>query len=65
LFASFFEPFNQPQGKPHHHLLAGRYISGGPPELDAFRKHLPQEWIEEALRATGTATLLPDTYAGF
>jgi len=30
---------------------------GGPPELEAFRKHLSRDWIEEALRATGTATL--------
>ena len=38
-------------------IVTGCASLGGPPELDAFRKHLPQEWIEEALRATGTATL--------
>ena len=38
-------------------IVTGCASLGGPPELDAFRKHLPREWIEEALRATGTATL--------
>jgi hypothetical protein len=37
-------------------IVTGCASLGGPPELDAFRKHLPQEWIEEALRATGTAS---------
>ena len=38
-------------------IVTGCASLGRPPELDAFRKHLPREWIEEALRATGTATL--------
>jgi hypothetical protein len=38
-------------------IVTGCASLGGPPELDAFRKHLPQERIEEAPRATGTATL--------
>jgi hypothetical protein len=38
-------------------IVTGCASLGGPPELDAFRKHLPQEWIEETLRATGTATV--------
>ena len=38
-------------------IVTGCASLGGPPELDAFRKHLPREWIEEALRATDTATL--------
>ena len=38
-------------------IVTGCASLGGPPELDAFRKHLPREWIEEALRATGAATL--------
>jgi len=38
-------------------IVTGCASLGGPPELDAFRKHLPREWIEEALHATGTATL--------
>ena len=27
------------------------------PELGAFAQHLPYEWIEQALQATGTATV--------
>ena len=30
-------------------IVTGCASLGGPPELDAFRKHLPREWIEEAV----------------
>ena len=38
-------------------IVTGCASLGGPPELDAFRKQLPREWLEEALHASGTATL--------
>jgi hypothetical protein len=38
-------------------IVTGCASLGGPPELDAFRKHLPREWIDEALLATGAAAL--------
>lgn len=31
--------------------------NASPPDLDGFRRHINPEWIEEALRATGTATV--------
>jgi hypothetical protein len=38
-------------------IIEGCAELGAPPSLDAFRRGLPAAWIEEALAATGTATL--------
>jgi transposase IS4-like protein/DDE family transposase len=37
--------------------LAAAATYGNPERLDGFRRSIPAEWIEEALRATGTATV--------
>jgi Insertion element 4 transposase N-terminal/Transposase DDE domain len=39
------------------HALAAAATYGNPEQLDGFRRSIPAEWIEEALEATGTATV--------
>jgi len=40
-----------------HDALVAVGSVGRPESLDRFRDRIPSEWIEQALTATGTATL--------